>query len=250
MAKLENQPPSCYNQTMSFFISLGIILLASLIIACLQLQPGIFALFSHYVSGKFSKSRSSSLSLFFILGVEIATACFFLCSFYIVNLLFLCQFRPEIGIFSWIMVGIFIALSIASLFFYFRPEPGTKLFIPRRCPNMVNQRIYDLKTRQDALVLGFFSGIFELPFTFPLYLITSFEVSEMSPEFYPTNLTYIIFILAPIVPLLLIKLRFKAGYNLADIQKSRVKNKNFTRIILSLSYLTIAILLIYFRINL
>lgn len=219
-----------------------------LIMASLQLQPGIFALFYHYASGKYSKARTSDITLFFILGAETAAACLFLCSYYIANLLFLYQFRPETSFFAWIIVGVLIALAIMSLFCYFRPGPGTQLFISRRCAKNLDLHAKNAKSRSDAFVLGAFSGVCELPFTLPLYIITSIEIIEMTVEFFPSHLLTLLYIIIPAIPLFIIRWRFKAGHNLADIQKTRVKDKIFTRIILSFSYLAITILFIYFRI--
>lgn len=248
MFALENQPPACYNLTMSFFISLGIVILAMLIMASLQLQPGVFALFYHYASGKYSKRRASDMTLFFILGAETASACLFLCSYYVANLLFFYHFRPETSFFAWIIAGILITLSIISLFYYFRPGSGTKTFISRKCAQNLDAHARSAKSRSDAFVLGAFSGVCELPFTLPLYIITSIEIIEMTVEFFPSNLLTLLYIIVPAIPLFVIRWRFQAGHNLADIQKTRVKDKNFTRIILGFSYFAIAILFVYFRI--
>ncbi len=248
MAILENQPPTCYNLNMSFFVSLGIVFIAMLIMACLQLQPGVFLLFYHYASGKYSKSRTSDMSIFFILGAETAAACLFLCSYYIANLLFFYQFRPETSFFAWVLVGMLMAMALMSFLCYFRPGSGTRLFIPRKCASNLLEHAKSAKSRSDAFTLGALSSICELPFTLPLYIITSVEIIEMSVEFFPSNILTILYIVIPTLPLFFIRWKFQAGYNLADIQRSRVKDKTFTRIILCFSYVTIAILFIYFRI--
>ena len=219
-----------------------------LIMASLQLQPGVFALFYHYASGKYPKARTSDITLFFILGAETAAACLFLCSYYIANLLFLYQFRPETSFFAWIIVGILIALAIISLFCYFRLEPGTQLFISRKCAKNLDLHAKNTRSRSDAFALGAFSSVCELPFTLPLFIITSIEIIEMTVKFFPSHLLTLLYIIVPAIPLFIVRWRFKTGHNLADIQKSRVKDKNFTRFILGISYLTIAILFTYFRI--
>lgn len=233
---------------MSFFISLGIVFLAMLIMASLQLQPGVFALFYHYASGKYSKSRASDMTLFFILGAEVAAACLFLCSYYIVNLFFLYQFRPETSFFAWFIVGILVALAFMSFFCYFRPGPGTRLFISRKCANSLNEHAKTAKSRSDAFTLGALSGIYEIPFTLPLYFITSMEIMEMSVEFFPSHLLTILYIIIPTLPLFFIRWKFQTSHNLANIQRSRVKDKIFTRLILCFSYIAITVLFIYFRI--
>lgn len=233
---------------MSFFVSLGIVIVAMLIMACLQLQPGIFSIFYHYASGKYSKSRASDLTLFFILGAETAAACLFLCSYYIANLFFFYDFRPETSFFAWVLVGMLIAMALMSLLCYFRPGSGTRLFIPRKCANTLINHAKSASSRSDAFTLGAFSSICELPFTLPLYIITSIEIIEMTVEFFPSHILTLLYIVVPTVPLFVIRWKFQSGHNLAEIQRSRVKDKTFTRIILCFSYLTISALFIYFRI--
>ena len=222
--------------------------MAMLIMASLQLQPGVFALLNHYAYGKYSKAKASDLTLFFIVGAETAAACLFLCSYYFVNLFFFYQFRPETSFFAWIMVGILVALAVMSLLFYFRPGPGTRLFISRKCAKGLDTHARLAKSRSDAFILGALSSICELIFTLPLYIITSAEIMEMTVEFFPSNLLTILYIVLPTIPLFIIRWRFQTGRNLADIERSRIKDKNFTRFILCLGYTSITVLFIYFRI--
>ncbi len=239
----------CYNLNMNIFASLGIVILAMLIMGSLQLTPGVFALFYHYTLGKFSKSKASYLSLFFILGTEIISACLFLFSYYLTYVFFLGKFRPEHTVFAWIAVGVLIALSIGSFFFYFRWEKGTKLFVARSFAKALDDYARNIKTRSDAFALGAFASTCEIIFTLPLYIITAVEIIEMSCENYTSDFLTIIYILTAAVPLFVVRWLFKSGRNLADIQKTRAKDKNFTRLILGFSYLMIAILIICFKIN-
>ena len=233
---------------MSFFVSLGIVFLAMLIMASLQLQPGVFALFYHYALGKYSRKKASDITLFFILGAETASACLFLCSYFIANLFFFYQFRPETSFFAWILVGILVALAILSFVCYFRPGPGTRLFISRKCAKSLNTHAKKSQSRSDAFTLGALSSIHELPFTLPLFIITSIEIIEMTVEFFPSHLLTLLYIIIPTIPLFIIRWKFQLGYNLADIERSRTKDKIFIRFILGFSYLAISILFIYFRI--
>lgn len=220
-----------------------------LIIAFLQLQPGVFMFLCHYTAGKYSKSRASLLTLFFILGVETSSACLFLCSYYIANMFFLYNFRPDTSIFAWISAGILIALAFASLFCYFRPGRGTQLFIPRRFAAALDHSARFTASRSDAFILGAFSGLCELVFTLPLYIITCVEIIITSVDFPPSFLLALFYILVPTIPLFFIRWSFKSGRNLADIQRARVHNKPFVRTLLFFSYLAIAALIIFFRIT-
>ncbi len=232
---------------MSIFISLGIVILAMLIMGSFQLTPGVFALFYHYALGRFSKPKASYLSLFFILGAEIITTCLYLSIFYLTCIFFFDNLHPETTILFWTIAGILIALGLISFFFYFRRGKGTKLFIPRKYAKALDQNAKSVKTRSDAFMLGALSGTCELVFTLPLYLVTCVEIMKMGAEGFSSNLLTIIYILTPVITLFLLRWKFQSGHNLADIQRSREHDKTFTRLILSFCYILIAVLIICFR---
>ena len=232
---------------MGVFTSLGIVIVAMVIMGSLQLSPGIFALFYHYASGKFSKKKTAHLAFFFILGIEVLSACIFLFSHYAVYALFIGQSNPLDSILYWAIAGILLALSGASFFFYFRRGSGTKLFIPREYARSLNNYAKSVKDPIDAFTLGAFSTICELLFTLPLYLVTALELMRMDTEFFTSPLLTVIYIIVPTIPLFIMRLQFKNDYNLADIQRTRVKDKNFTRITLGVCYFSVAILIIFFR---
>ena len=228
---------------MSILISVGILILAMLIMALLQLVPGIFALFSHYALGKFKQAKAYDFMLFFILGVETITACLFLCVYYLTFVFRFGEADFINRIFAWILAGIMIALSLSSLFFYFRRGSGTKLFISRKTAQALDHNAKISKTRSDAFSLGTISGTYELFFTFPLYIIVALTVTQIN--FSAPGLLAFLFILAPLIPLFCLYWRYRSGYNLANIIKSRTNNKNFIRFLLFISYLFLAFLIIY-----
>ena len=235
---------------MSVFISVGIVLLAMLIMASLQLVPGVFALFSHYAIGRFSRSKASGLALWFILGSEIITVLFFIIAVYLSYVLFLNDLSPRNNIVTWIFIGILIALSIASFFFYFRHSNSkdTELFIPRRLAKSFNNRARRAKTPSDAFILGALSNIPELIFTMPLYIITATEIIYTHTEYIADDLLTVLYIIVSTIPLFIMYHSFHSKHNLADIIRSRIHDKTFHRFCLSFSYATIAILIICFRI--
>lgn len=231
---------------MTVFASLGIVILSMLIMSSLQIVPGIFALFYHYAIGKHSSQKASVLGLFFILGTEVLSACLFLSSYYLVNLLFLGEHRPEESFIVWLAFGVTIALSISCIFFYYRKN-STTTFLSRKHAKALHYYAKTTKKPIDAFTLGALSNTCELIFTLPLYIITSIEIMEMHTEYFADNLLTILYILTPTIPLFIIYYKYHTHHNLADILKSRLKDKPFNRFILSFSYLTIAILILFFR---
>ena len=233
---------------MSVFIPLAILALAILIMTFLNLTPGVYALFCHYCYGKFDKKKTQDFSFFFILGAEIVASCLFLSTYLLVAIVIADFSRDVINYIAWVLVGLFIALAIASLFFYFRRGDGTRLFIPRKIAACYNAHAKNAKTRSDAFCLGALSGIPELLLTLPLYIVTSGEILKMSSSHPGSSLLTILYIVIPIIPLFIMRFNYHHGNNLADIERSRVRNKIFTRAIMCVSYLLIAIIIICFRV--
>ena len=234
---------------MGIITPIGIVILAMVIMASLQLVPGVFALFYHYALGKFSQKHASILTLYFILGAEVIAACLFLSSFYLTYVFFFGFARPEVSILSPVIAGILIALAFVSFFFYYRKGSGTRLFIPYKYAKAIDINAKSVKTRSDAFMLGAVSGTHELIFTLPLYILTAIEIMEMNINYHFNNILTIFYILTPVIPLFFIRWRFQAGYNLADYMRSRLRDKTFTRFCISFCYLVIAIIVICFRIN-
>ena len=228
---------------MSIIAPIIIIFLSMLIQVIMQLTPGTFMLFYHYALGKNSKKKTDNLSLSFILGVEFFMAVVWLIVYIFVTTLFCNQvgFYSEIS--SWIMAGVFIAEGIAALLFYFRRGPATALFVPRKIPASIIAHIPKIKTDSDAFVLGFVSGIPELIFTLPLYIVSVCECLKISNL--PSASVIILYIVAATVPLFCIRLMYRSGHNLATIERLRVRFKPYIRLFISLGFFSIAAFIIY-----
>lgn len=234
------QPPPCYNLNMSIFTSVSILFLAMLIQAFLQLTPGLFSIFYHSALAKTTRKKADDLALYYILGVEVSLAIIFIAIFFLMALIFTNQSFIT-GIFPWLMAGIFGAESVAVFFYYFRKK-STALFLPRKAANSLALRAKNLKNRSDAFVLGFIAALPELIFTIPLFMIVSFEMLKISD--FPSYFIVFLYILFAISPLFLIRTFFRGDLNLADIQKLRTKNQPFYRLILTIGFLLLALLMI------
>lgn len=233
---------------MSVFTSLIFLIPAMLIIAFLKLIPGIFGLFYHYASGKYSAKKVSDLSIFFILGVEALPAIIFI----LLNLILLLFSFTNIDFnslpFLWGFSGLLTLLALFFFTFYFRKGAGTKLFISRNVAKNLEKKSRAVKTRSDAFILGFMSGVPELIFTLPLYFISFLEISEN--YFVSTACAGLLtlFILIVICPLFFLYAYFKTGNNLANFERQRVKNKFFFRLFIPILYILLAILIIIFKV--
>lgn len=213
----------------------------------LSLTHGVLVLFCHYTYGKYSRKKAETLTFYFILGFETMSSCIFFSTYLLVALVVSDFFHIGANVLTWLLTGIIVALAFISLFFYFRPGKGTKLFISRRVANSLNLHAKTAKTRSDAFTLGALSSTPELIFTLPLYIITSAEILQMSSAHPSSSLLTIIYIVAPTIPLFVERWQFHRGHNLADAERSRVRNKSFTRFFLCFNYALIATIIILFR---
>lgn len=234
---------------MDVFASLGIIILSMLIVASLQLASGVFLLFSHYAYGKRSNRKASDFTLFFIFGTETCIALVLTLIYFILSSLYFTSINFSNGILYWILAGILMALGVLFPICYYRKGSGTELFISRRTVQALDFKARSVKTRSDAFILGFISAAPELVFTLPVFIISALTIMRVSSDPIPRALLILALALATISPLLLNRARFSLGYNLADLAKSRTKNKTFIRLFVSVVYFIIAILIIAFGVN-
>ncbi len=223
---------------MSIFISGVILVLVALILACMQLVPGVFILFYHYALGKNSAKKAHGLSPYFILGYVV----FLVATWFIVhNLIFSIFYHLEdtsIKFFSWALAGILLAESILSFLFYYRKGKFTELFISRPVAKALDVHAQNSKTRTDAFTLGFLSGVPELIFTFPLFAISSTALMKINPLFRASAL--ILSLLIIILPFVYLVYLFHFDHNLAEIERLRIRFKPIFRLTICLGFLALA----------
>lgn len=230
---------------MSVFTSLSFIILTMLIQGFLQCTPSIFTIFYHHNLSKTTKKKSDDRALSFILGSEIAISIIFLIIYFIMTFL---PIENDFSnpIFLFIMSGIFFTESIFFLCFYFKPGKKFKNTTTLYLPRFVTQKIYSLvehaKNRISTIMLGAISILLEIIFILPLIIISSVGILNLSPRF---GFVFIIaYIIITTLPLFTIRTLFYKNYNLATIERFRAKNKLTFRLIISTSYLILAIILL------
>ena len=209
-----------------------------LIQSFMQLSPGVFALFYHHALGKKSHKKIGDFSLCFVLGAEV-----FIATIFIITCIFVfaaynkCSYNTSV--FPWLMAGIFLAEAIASLFFYYKKGKTTELFIPRAFAKNLIDHSQKVKTRSDAFILGFLSGISELFFTLPLFIIIIVKLIDFSTI--SRAIAIILYIILTISPLVHIYVLYRTDHNLAEIERLRLRFKPFIRIFMCLGFILLAI---------
>ena len=214
-----------------------------IIFTFLQLPNGLFSIFYHFRIAKTNHKKADDAALSFILGFEVFMTVFWLLVYLIIFTCF--YFNPEIltSIFLYIMAGICFAEAIAIVFFYYRRgKTTTALFIPRKIAKNLIKKSEAVKSRSDAIILGFVSGIPELLFTLPLFITCSALLQTENAL--SRSLVIILAVVSAATPLFVVRFFYRTNHNLAEIERIRTKLKPHFRLILSLAYLAISILLI------
>ncbi len=201
-------------------------------------------LFYHYALAKFSKKTAAGLGLSFIAGAETAILSLFLVIYYIILLLLFPISEFGSSLLSWILSGVLFALSIFCFFFYFRKGSSMSTFLPRKFVHSIDNCAKNTKSFPDAFLLGLVSTLPELFLTLPLYIIFSIEIMRFDNTIFPRPLLVFLSLFIIMTQHFLVQLFFRSGHNLAEIDRIRRKNKQFTRLMLSFLYLVLAILII------
>lgn len=230
---------------MSVLTSVGILVLAVFACAFLQLAPSIFAIFYHYASARNSREKVFDLSSWFMVGAEImcGTVLFLL---YFSTFFFLDD-NPGFNLTlpSYIMAGILFALGIFMLCFYYRRRGSTELFVPRKIAKSIALRAKNAKKPSDIIALGMTASLMEFIFTLPVYLVVVVTLINLKCDAIWQPLLLITFIIFNMLPLMLVRSQFHfSRLNLAEIMRSKLKNKNFFRFALTISYMLLAAIIV------
>jgi len=228
---------------MNEFVNIAIIILAAIVHASLQLGLGCLLLLYHESAGKHIKSKTKNLVGSFISGVGaivfllLATACFLISSTFDGALS-----TPVLTT----VIGILIALAVAMWFLYFRRGDTTELWLPKVIAKFIDNRAKVTDNNTEAFSLGVTTSFAEIPFIMILLLVAGNSVLEFDPIYQPMFVCF--YTIIAIIPLVILNLFIRTGRNVVDIQKWRVKNKLFLRIISGFSFLILGIFILAFKI--
>jgi|LSQX01.2.fsa_nt_gb hypothetical protein len=228
---------------MNDFVNVGIILLASITHASLQLDLGCLLLLHHESAGKHIRTKTRKLVSSFVFGVGtivfllLAAACF------VVDTLFRGTLPP---VTLSIAVGVLAALAIAMWFFYYRRGATTELWLPKPVTKFINGRAKVTGSNTEAFSLGVLTNLAEMPFIAILLLAAANSILNSDPAHQvPLAIIYAIIATAPLI---IFRIAIRTGRNVVDIQKWRVKNKLFLRILSGCGFLILGSYILAFKI--
>lgn len=229
---------------MSSLLVVAIVLLSALVHATLQLGLGALLLLYHASLGKHIKTKTKSLVGSFISGIgmfillALATATFAIGAW---------TEGDGLPLFCLaVLIGILVALAIIIWFFYYRRGRATELWLPKVVARYINQRAKVTENNTEAFSLGLLASFGELPFTLALIIVAANSILGLSRIYQP--LMAVLYALIAILPMIIMRLAIRRGKTVVDIQKWRVKNKTFLKIISGALFLVLGLFLLAFKV--
>jgi len=224
-------------------VQFGIIFLAALVHASLQCELGALLLLYHASLGKHIKIKTKFLVSNYILGsallicLIVSTICFLIATLTNGSLSTLCLA---------VLASVLLMLALLIWFFYYKSKRSTELWLPKSIARHINKRAKLTESNVEAFSLGMLTAFAEMPFSFVLMLIAGNSVVLLPFELQIVGIAIYTFV--AVLPLFILRFFIRRGSTVVDVQKWRVKNKNFLKVLSGTLFLTLAIFIIAFRI--
>lgn len=227
-------------------VSLGIIFFSALICALFQLSLGTLLLLYHSSLGRFVRKKTKSLASSFIAGVCLMSFLLLAANTFLSFALF---GSPLPKFLLSIYIGILVALALIIWFLYFRPgklkKDSTELWLPKKISRFIDSRAKITNNNSEAFSLGLLTVLGELPFTFILFLLSGAALLEL-PEGFEV-LALVVFSIFSVLPLIILRLAIRKGKTVVEIQRFRVKNKLFFKLLTGFCFLILAAFIFSFK---
>lgn len=233
----------CYNYIMDMFIPFGEVILAAVVHATLQLGLGALLLLYHASLGKHVRRKTRNLVDSYISGIGMLVF-FLVCTFcFVLDRYFEKPLYAEELV---IIVGMLIALAIAAWAVYYRRGKTTELWLPRTVARFIDRRAKATNSNTEAFSLGLLTSLAEMPFTLVLAVVAANSIMSL-PSLYQL-LAVALYTIIAIIPLVVLRIAIRKGKTVVDIQRWRVKNKAFLKLITGVGFLVLGIFVFAFEV--
>ncbi len=228
---------------MEMVVPFSEVFLAAAIHATLQLNLGALLLLYHASLGKHVKKKTRNLVDSYISGIGMLVFLILATFAFVLDRYFEKPLYPEELV---IVAGMLVALAIAIWMFYYRRGRSTELWLPRSVARFIDQRAKTTSNNTEAFSLGVLTSLAEMPFTLVLFVVAANSLLELPPLY--QILAVAGYTIITILPLVFFRLAIRRGQTVVDIQRWRVKHKNFFRIITGVGFITLACFLFTFEV--
>ena len=230
-------------EDLTVFSTLGVIVLAAIAHASLQMNLGSLLLLYHESLGKHIKKRTKFLVSNYIFGVvfliitSLAATCYFI----------LLVFNQQLSTICLVTIAIvLVAVTICIWLFYYRSGRSTELWLPKPVAKYITKRARQTDSNIEAFALGLLASFAETPFVIILFLVVADSLLRL-PLWQQIGMLFAYVAIATL-PLFFLRLAVRHGRTVVEIQKWRLKNKNFLKILSGILFMTLAVFLMGFRI--
>ena len=220
---------------MSDLLCIATIVLVGIVQASLQLSLGGLILLYHASMGRHRRRKTRYLARNYIFGAAIISFLAVCALSYLISAIFNGALRTESLV---ICVGLFLASAFVMWLFYYRRGQNTELWLPRSFARYIQRRAKSTNDGIEAFSLGTLSSFAEMPLSIALYFVVANCILTISAQY--QIVTVIGYTILSILPLLILRLRIRTGQNVVQIQKWRVHNKAFARVISGSGFLVLA----------
>lgn len=226
---------ACYTRSMSDLLRIATIVLVGVVQASLQLSLGGLILLYHASMGHHRRRKTRFLARNYIIGAAMISFLTVCALGFLISTVFNGALRTE---YLLICVGIFLASALIMWFFYYRKGRNTELWLPRSFTRFIHRRAKNTNNNIEAFSLGILSSFAEMPLSLALYFVVANCILNLSAQY---QIAAVIgYTIMSVIPLLVLKLHVKSGKNVIEVQKWRVRNKAFARIISGSGFLVLA----------
>lgn len=228
---------------MEMIIPYSEVFLAAVIHATLQLELGALLLLYHASIGKHVRKKTKHLVSSYISGI----GTLILLSLAAIAFAFDRYFGKALYVEElMIIVGMLVALAIASWIFYYRRGRSTELWLPRSVARFIDKRAKLTNSNTEAFSLGLLTSLAEMPFTLVLLVIAANSILEL--PYLHQLIAVAVYAIIAILPSIILRFAIRRGQTVVDIQRWRVKHKTFFRILTGAGFLVLAFFIFSFEV--
>lgn len=224
-------------------MDIGIILLAAIVHASLQLGLGSLILLYHESAGKYVTSKTKALVSSFLSGsgtiifLALGATAFVIGSFFGGSL--------EVEILA-LVISLLVVLAISVWFVYYRRGTSTELWLPKSVASYINTRARATSNNTEAFSLGMLTVFGEAPFVIVLVTVAGNSVADFDILWQP--MVVALYTLIAVLPLWVVRFSIRRGKTAHDLQRWRNANKTFIMIMSGLGFVILGAFLLCFRI--
>ena len=220
---------------MSGFTAISTITLIGVVHATLQLGLGSMLLLYHASLCKHVKKKTKKLISSYIIGVMSLTFILVAAASFLITAIFQGQMTTEA---LTIAALILLMLAILVWIFYYRHGRTTELWLPKVVARFIESRAKVTESNTEAFSLGLLASFAEMPFTLILVVVAGNSILGLPRGFQAIAVAY--YTLITVIPLIVMRFSLQHGETVVSVQRWRVKNKMFIRILSGVMFAVLA----------